>query len=337
MKIDVYTHIIPKRFEEALHKKVPGSFFGSGWIDTNPTLTNLDNRFRIMDQYEGLVQVLTLGNPPVEQVVDKQGAAELAMIANDELAELLVKYPDRFVAAAACLPMNDMDAALKEFDRAVVELGLRGVEVYTPINGKPIDYPEFLPLLEKLVYYDLPIWIHPRRGSDVPDYACEDKSKYFAHSIFGWAYETTMTMTRFVFSGLFEKYPTLKVITHHSGGMVPYFAERISCNVDYNLLHMHYKYEHHLTRRPIDYFRMFYNDTAVYGNTAALMCCYAFCGAEHMMFGTDMPYDSQFGFRHVRETIRSILEMDISEAEKKLIFEDNAKRLLRLPLYRSFK
>ena len=87
-----------------------------------------------------------------------------------------------------------------------------------------------------------------------------------------------------------------------------------------------------MTKTIVDYLRMFYNDTAVYGNTPSLMCAYAFCGADHMLFATDFPYDSQAGYRVIRETIRSIEEMDITDAEKKKIFEDNARKLLRLPI-----
>jgi len=234
------------------------------------------------------------------------------------------------VAAVACLPMNDIDAALKEIDRAIVDLRFRGVQIHNPIGDKPMDSPEFLPIYEKMAYYNLPIWVHPQREITVPDYVGEDSSKYLAFSIFGWPYDTTVAMTRLVFSGIFDKYPNLKVITHHSGGMVPYYAGRIAGFYDHN--EMQFNFKHQLTKKPLDYFRLFYNDTAIYKNTPALMCCHAFFGAEHMLFGTDMPYDSQFGLRQVREVISSIEEMDISDAEKKLIFEDNARKLLRLPV-----
>lgn len=330
MKIDVFPHIIPKRYKEALYQKAPSGFFGAGWIDAIPTLTDLERRFRVMDQYEGMVQVLTLGNPPVEKIFGPKDAIELSKIANDEMAELVAKYPDRFVAAVACLPMNDIDAALKEIDRAIVELRFRGVQLHNPIGDKPMDSPEFWPIYEKMAHYNLPIWVHSQRDITVPDYAGEKSSKYIVWSLFGWPYETSVYMTRLVFSGVFEKYPNLKVITHHAGGMIPYYAARIAGFYDINEMQLGFKYE--LTKKPLDYYRLFYNDTAIYRNTSALMCCYAFFGAEHMLFGTDMPYDSQFGFRQVRETVQSIEGMDISDAEKGLIFEDNARRLLGLPV-----
>jgi len=131
---------------------------------------------------------------------------------------------------------------------------------------------------------------------------------------------------------VFEKYPNLKILTHHCGGMVPYLAERIVGSYDHAEMLRGARYKQNLTRQPIDYFKMFYNDTAIYGNTPGLMCGYAFCGADHLLFGTDFPYDSQFGERYTRQTIEAVNNMQITDAEKKAIFEDNARRLFRLPI-----
>jgi predicted TIM-barrel fold metal-dependent hydrolase len=330
MKIDVFPHIVPPKFKEALYKKLPAGFFGKGWIEAMPSLSDLDARFRVMDKFEDVVQVLTLGNPPVEKVVNTKDAIELSEIANDEMAELVNKYPDRFVAAVACVPMNDVDAALKEIDRAIKDLRFRGIQLHNPIGDKPMDAPEFWPIYEKMEQYNLPIWVHSQRDMNAPDYKGEDQSKYFAWSLFGWPYETSLYMTRLIFGGVFTKYPNLKVITHHAGGMVPYFSSRISGFYDANEMLMNFQYD--LDGSPLDYFRLFYADTAIYDNTPALMCCYDFFGAEHMLFGTDMPYDSQFGLRQTREVIDSIDKMTISAEEKKLIYEDNARKLLRLPI-----
>jgi len=91
------------------------------------------------------------------------------------------------------------------------------------------------------------------------------------------------------------------------------------------------KYKQGLTKAPIEYFKMFYADTALCGNAPALMLGYAFFGVEHLLFGTDMPYDNQHGDRDTRETIRAIEQMDIIDSEKKKIYEDNVRSLLRLP------
>jgi len=332
MKIDIFPHILPVKYKEALYEASPPGFYLQNVVDSLPTLFNLDYRFRIMDKFEGLMQVLTLSSPPVEQIANPEKATDLARLANDEMAELVLKFPDRFVAAVACLPMNNIDAALQEVDRAINDLKFRGVQIYTPINDKPLDSPEFMPLYEKMSQYNLPIWIHPERTADYADYRTENRSRYMVFSNFGWPYETTVAMTRLVFSGVLEKYPNLKVITHHCGGMVPYLVERIKGSYDHAEMLRGARYKQELTKAPIEYFKMFYYDTAIYGNTPGLMCAHAFCGTEHMLFGTDMPYDSQFGERYTRQTIEAIEQMDISDLDKKQIFEDNARKLLRLPI-----
>lgn len=332
MKIDIFPHIIPKKYKEALYRIAPSGFYIQDVIETLPTLFDLEHRFRVMDKFEGLLHVLTLSSPPPEGVADPEKAADLAKLGNDEMAELILKYPDRFVAGIACLPMNNMDAALKEVDRAMKDLRFRGVQINTPINDKPLDSPEFIPLYEKMSQYNLPIWIHPERPADFSDYRTEKRSKYMIFHIFGWPYETAAAVTRLVFSGVLEKYPNLKFITHHCGGMIPYLEQRIIGAYDHAEMLRKAKYKQGLTQSPIEYFKKFYYDTSIYGNTSGLMCAHAFCGTEHLLFGTDFPYDSQFGERYTRQTIQSIEQMDISDLEKKMIFEDNARRLLRLPI-----
>lgn len=332
MMIDIYPHILPVKYKEALFKKIPSNSVVQKNAAALPTLVDLNIRFRIMDKYEGLVQLLTLVAPPIQDMVGPKDAVELSKIANDEMAELVTKYPGRFVGAVACLPLNDIGAALRETDRAITELRFRGIQIYSDANGKPLDSPEFMPLYEKMSYYNLPILLHPRRAKTVPDYPRESESKYMAFLIFGWPYETTMAMTRLVFGGVFHKYPNLKVITHHCGAMVPYFAERIASTMDEHVMRMGFESEQILTKPLLDYYHMFYGDTVVSGSTPALMCGYAFFGSDHILFGTDMPFDSRLGDRAIRQTILSIEQMKIPDSDKKKIFEDNARRLFRLPI-----
>ncbi len=248
----------------------------------------------------------------------------------DGLAELVNKYPDRFVAGVASLPMNNPDAALVEADRAIKDLKLKGVQVLTPTCDKPLDMPEFVPIYAKMAQYDLPVWLHPRRAQSYADYRYEHESKYRIFSVFGWPFETTVAMARIVFSGILEKYPNLKFITHHCGGMVPYFRERVIGSYERIFKDVGDNVKGKLSKPHSEYFRMFYNDTAINGNTSALMCAYEFCGAEHMLFGTDMPFDTEFGARNLRQVSAAIEKMAISEDEKQKIFHGNARRLLRL-------
>ena len=329
MKIDIFPHILPLKYKEAFQRVNRSEIF-SKMHNIIPTLYDLDYRFRIMDEYDDLRQVLTLSLPPVETSADPKQAADLSRIANDEMAELVVKYPDRFVSAVACLPMNDMNAALNEVDRAIKDLHFKGVQLFTPVNDKPLDSAEFLPLYEKMCQYDLPIWIHPQREADYSDYRSEKMSRYALHSMLGWVYETSSAMVRLVLSGVLEKYPNLKFITHHGGAMIPFLNRRVASFIDFSATRLKNGIVDKISRPPMDYFKLFYADTAIYGNTAGLMCSYDFFGAGHLLFGTDMPYDSQFGLTFTGETITSIEQMAISDTEKKMIFEENARRLLRL-------
>ena len=331
MKIDCYAHILPVKFKEVLYKSPNLKSWVKKQLEASVGTYDYDTRFRILDRYD-CAQILTLVTPALEEFAEPAVALELAQRANDEMAELVYKYPDRFVAAVATLPLNDMEATLREIDRAVNDLKFRGVQIFSSIAGKPLDSPELFPLYEKMAAYNLPLLIHPVRGTSQADYPNEKGSKYGIWSIFGWPFETTAAMTRLVFGGVYNKFPTIKFLTHHLGGMVPYFAKR--AEDAYDMLEMRYpgNIKLGLTRAPLDYYRMFYADSATNGSVPGLMCGYSFFGPEHVLFGTDMPFDSQLGFRLVRETIEGIEQMDIPDLHKRMIFEDNARRLFRLPV-----
>lgn len=341
MKIDIYAHITSERYKNALFQHAPASRTGRKKMEHIPTLWDLDHRFRIMDHYDNYKQVISMIGIPIESVASGKDAAELAKIANDEAAELVAKYPDRFLCACANLPLGDTDAALKELDRAINELKLKGILIYTPLyffnrktkppaGGKGLDSPELMPIYEAMAKYNLPIWIHPNSLYDdsVPDYTSETESKYLAWHIYGWPYQDTLAQVRLVFSGILEKFPNLKFINHHAGAMVPFFDTRLTVQGNMAEMRSGVNFKQGLTKSPIDYFRMFYADTAVNGSTAALMCAYAFYGAKQMLFGTDMPFDKELGDEAIRETIRSIEQMDITAEEKYAIYEGNARKLL---------
>jgi predicted TIM-barrel fold metal-dependent hydrolase len=331
LKIDIFSHILTSKYKEALDKAAPGHI-QQNINNAIPTLWDLEHRFRVMDKY-GVMQVLTLSRPPIEEVIsDPQKALDLTRLANDEMAELVLKYPDKFPAAAAAVALNDIDGSLKELERTIVDLKFRGVQIYTNVNDKPLDSPEFRPLFEMMSRYNLPIWIHPTFGVTATDYRSESGSKYAVAATFGWPYETTLAMNRLVFSGTLERLPNLKVITHHGGAYVPYFEQRIIAFHDQGEMVDRNKDKFGLTKAPIDYYKMFYADTAIYGNTPALMLARAFFGVDHLLFGTDFPFAGQNGERVTRQTIAAIEEVDISDEEKRKIFEDNARNLMRLPI-----
>ncbi|MBW2028726.1 MAG: amidohydrolase [Deltaproteobacteria bacterium] len=334
MIVDAYTHILPKKCQEGIEKKVPNRdprLNTSRYAKTVPSLLDLDERFRVMDEFGEYIQVVSVASPPVYSIAPPQIAVELAQIANDELAELVHRYPRRFAAGIACLPLTDPDAAVEEAERAIKDLRLRAVEFYTDISGVPLDDPRFMPIYEKMMELDRPIYIHPLREMTTPDYEGEEISKYRVWTKLGWPYATALAMTRLVYGGVMEKLPGLKVVTHHCGGMIPFVAGRLDWNDDFNEMRMGHR-DIYLKDNALVYYRRFFYDTATNGNTAALKCGMDFAGLDQMVFGTDMPFDNQNGSRLIRDTIASVEKMGLSEEEKKKLYRDNVVKLLRLPL-----
>lgn len=318
--IDAFSHVTPQNYLDVLSRRAPNYPWVSMQRAAFPALNNLALRFKVMDKYPGLVQVLSLSQPALEDLPNQQDAVELATIANDEMAELVAKYPDRFAGAVACLPMNNVEAALSELDRAITKLKFKGAQIYSDINGKTLDSPEFFPLYDEMVKYDLPVLLHPQMESKILLHANEDQLKYKAAITCAPPFKSTLAMVYMVEGSVFERYPSLKIITHHGGGMVPFFAARIAMMEGEKI-----------SNQIMDKFRNFYADTALQGNSAALMCAYSFFGADHILFGTDMPYDDQLGDRSIRGAMIPIDQLNISAEEKKKIFEDNARRLFKLP------
>ena len=334
MKIDIFPHIFPRRFyDRMLLVSDAASRYMQRRVRDIPVLVDLEMRLRLMDGFDSYQQILTAAGPGLETFCDPKTSPELARIANDEMAELVAKYPDRFLSFAASLPMNNMDACLQEVDRAIKQLGARGVQIFTNVNGRPLDEPEFRPLFEKMAGYDFPIWLHPTRTSAFSDYASEKKSRYELWWVFGWPYETSVAMARLVFSGIFDAFPNLKIITHHLGAMIPFLEGRIGPGLDQLGSRTPPSeaelFQHNLKRRPLDYFRMFYGDTAVLG-PGPLECGLAFFGIDHVLYGSDTPFDHEGGAFNIRETMKSVDAMTIAPSDRIKIYESNARELLRL-------
>ena len=333
-KIDVFTHIFPAQYVERMQQVAPGLKDAGKRVRGVPMLVDLDVRFRVMDAFEGYQQILSIATPPIEAYASPSDAVDLATRANDGMADLVRRHPERFPGFIASLPMNDPDGAVRELHRAIVDLGARGVQIFSNVRGKPIVAPEFLPIFEAMAGHDLPIFLHPYRGASMTDYSTEDHSLYEIWWTFGWPYETSVAMARIVFEGLFDRFPALKIITHHMGAMAPYFEGRLGPGWDQ--LGARTSDEDlsgvlkRLKKRPIDYFRMFYGDTALFGAYDATVCGLKFFGVDHVVFASDAPFDPEKGPMYIRETIGIVDRLPITEGERERIYSGNAVHLLKL-------
>jgi aminocarboxymuconate-semialdehyde decarboxylase len=333
-KIDIYNHVVPQAYLELIqkHSKDPGIVKR---MTSLRMLYDIEARVEMLQKWPEVQQVLTLAVPHPEMLGGPEESPAFARVANDSMAGICARWPQRFPAFVASLPMNNVEAALAEMDRAITQLGARGIQVATSVLGRPLDDPEFFPVFERATnHHKVPVWMHPFRPASRADYSSESKSEYEIWQVLGWPFETSVAMARMVFSGMLQKLPELRVITHHCGAMIPYFAGRAetlwaqlgSRSADAN-------YEDVLKRmakKPMDYFKMFYADTVLGGSDAALRCGLDFFGADKVVFASDCPFDPEGGPMFIREGIRSIEELNLPESDKRKIYFGNAMGLLRL-------
>jgi uncharacterized protein len=337
IKLDAFCHIMPRPYADALGKlnSTPAAANIRNRIEGIPSLVDLDLRFRQMDEFgDDYRQIVSLPAPPPEDLGEPDVSREMAALANDELARLVGDHPDRFAGWVAAVPMNDPEAAVAEADRAV-GLGALGVQIYTNVNGHPLDESRFDPFWAKMAELDRAIWVHPSRSAAFPDYVTEEKSRYEIWWVFGWPYETSAFMSRVVFSGVFERHPDLKILTHHAGAMVPFFEGRVGPGWDQLGARTPPDRREEvegpeLSKRPIDYFRMFYADTAVFGAAPALRCAIEFFGIDRMLFASDSPFDPEKGPGYIRSTIENIESLGLADAEREQLYEGNARRVIRV-------
>jgi uncharacterized protein len=331
--IDVFNHFMPKIYLDRLESIIPGHTAVTAFPRLK-TLWDVDARLSLLDEFAGLQQVLSLANPPLEVIAAPDKTPDLARLANDALADVCRKHPDRFPAFIAALPMNNVEASLAEIDRAVNELGARGIQVFTNVAGKPLSGAEFRPIFARMAEHDLPVWVHPMRGPNFPDYAGEQASEAEIWFSFGWPYETTAAMTRLIYSGIFDELPDLKIITHHMGGMIPYFAGKIGLGFRQIFFGTSERNplaeEAGLKHKPMDYYKMLYADTALNGEIEPTRCGHAFFGTSSCLFATDAPFDCEQGRALIRNTIKAVEALPITPGRREMIFAGNARSLLKL-------
>lgn len=323
--IDIHNHFYPKAYLDELKRasryavveadpegRMLIHYVGDYNIVVEPHV-DLDHRLKAMNRCHVDMQVLSLTTPGVEREEAELGT-RLAKLANDGFGEILNKYPDRFSALAA-LPLQEPSAAVAELERAVKECGLKGATLLSNVNGEPLDSKKFLPIYEKAVKMDVPLFIHPT--SPINSIAMED---YRLVPILGFGVDTSLAVLRLVFSGILERFPTLKLVASHLGGVFPYLRGRIDrgfqaypeCRVS-------------ISRPPSDYLKRIWMDSICY-NADLLMSTYKFSGPGKIMLGTDFPHQ----ITDLESAVERIMQLGIGEDEKRRILGANAAGLLRL-------
>ena len=331
MRIDAWTHFIPKPFADRM-AQIAGNFADIGKrMREIPCIHDLDERRRIVDMFPDYAQILSHGMPPIENVVQGQQTEELCKLINDGFVDICTKHKDQFPGWVAQVSLGFPEGAVREAQRAIKN-GALGVQINTNIAGMPLDHPAFDPFFAAMNALGKPIWLHPARAANFPDYLTEKVSHYEIWWTFGWSYETAAAMARLVFSRIMDKYSNLKIITHHFGGIVPMVEGRIGPGWDQlgartsgEDLRVVLK---SLKKRPLDYFKhSFYADTAVFGGVPATHAGLAFYDLDKIVFASDCPFDPEKGTMYARETLRILEGIDMPKADKEKIWHGNLEAI----------
>ena len=331
MRIDAYSHVVPKTYYEDL-----GKVYQAPAYKRHPDTAGLwdyERRLDHMDKFGIDKQIIALGGPHLWPGIDKYTneatIQQLVRQANNEVREIADDYPDYFIPIGT-LPRLD-ENMVDEFKRCINDLDMAGIQIYSNYEGEPIDHELLHPVYEMAENQDIPIWIHPQ-VHDWYDWTHE----YGLDLSMGWLFDTTLAVCRLVFSGLLERYPDLDVIQHHGGGLIPHFMERTKLfyegtTDDQDGTFSHDIFEDNIEplTKPVDeYFKQVYADSVLYGSDPALKTVYEEYGADQMVFATDYPYGGEEGEDFMGSNARSMDELNISKTERRKIESGNLISLI---------
>ena len=330
-RIDAHTHFSSLKVLDALEKEDGKPFVLGRTYRSKPALTDAQARLAILDRNEVDIHVL-VPVPWLEAFPriahDRTLAPQFARMMNDEIAAVVAAHPKRF-RGVALLASVDPDAMVAELHRAVKELGFVGAYVQVGPTAKRMDHPDFEALYRAIVELDVMLWLHPSRPP-LPDYADEKTSRYQVWQQMGWPYDTTSAMYRIVFSGVFERHPAIRIITHHHGGFVPYYRGGMTGSWAASE-EEGTQLSDQVSRPYLDHFKKFYCDTACKDFVPKVLeLALDFFGPERMLFGSDTPFGAGDGQGFTSGALRSIEAMQIAPDVRSTILSANAQRILKL-------
>ena len=280
---------------------------------------DVERRIEHMDRLGVDVHVLSIPAPGADRF-EGDGAVKLARIANDAIAAVCRQHPERFVGLFT-LPSSSIQESVDELERSVNELGLRGFAAFSNLNGQPLDREELFPIYELLAQYKLPVYIHPTAplateatGIDI-----------MPTLIFGWAFDSTVAMTRLVYGRVLERFPEINFVVADVGGVLAFFAQR-AINI-YSGRTEEIRQRYGLQENPLDSFRRFYVDTADHP-ASTLRCVRDFFGVDRLVLGTNYPYGPEEGCLLVKNSLKAIDGLELTEPDKERILGGNAARIL---------
>lgn len=324
--IDFHNHVYPPEYVEAIQAG-PSAYKVTFDSDNNPVLHSpgdynilvpghrwMDVRGAVLEKAGVDKQIISF-TAPGTLIETPERSIELSRMVNELFADIQNEHGDRFVALGT-LPLNNSDASVEELERAICELGLRGVTLFSNVNGTALSDRRFWPLYERANELEVVFFIHPTYPVGV-----EAMTDYMLMPLVGFLADTTLAAASLVFSGIVERFPKIKWVLGHLGGAVPYLAERFDRGYE-----AFEQCRENISRAPSEYLKEhFYYDTVNF-DVKALEFAIDFAGTEHLVAGSDYPH--QIG--SLEKMLSSIDQLDITTAEKADILGGNAARLLGL-------
>ncbi|MGE2729566.1 amidohydrolase family protein [Mycolicibacterium vaccae] len=289
------------------------------WQECEKRLFDLaEQRLADMDRAGVDVAVLSLTAPGIQAEPDPRVAVAHAAEANDFLAGLVAANPTRFRGFAA-LPLQDPDAAARELDRAITHLGMCGAMVNAHTLGVYLDAPPLRAVWERLQALDVPLYLHPANGYDIPHVIAGHPE--LIGPMWSWGTDTATHALRAVFGGVFDDFPSAKLILGHMGESLPYSLWRLDSRWDW---HRHHGIELALGH-PSEYLRRnLYVTTSGVCDDAPLLCALSALGAEQVLFATDYPYED------IDTATAFLAAAPVSEDDRAAIAHGNAERVLHI-------
>ena len=289
------------------------------WAEASRKLLDLTGeRLAAMDAAGLDVQVLSLNSPGIQAERDPSVAVTRAAAVNDLLAATIAQHPTRFAGFAA-LPLQDPQAAAKELERAVTQLGLRGALVNAHTQGRYLDDPALRVVWEYASGLDVPLYLHPANGVDTPHVLSDHP--VLTGPMWSWGCDTAAHTLRLIFGGVFDEFPDAKLLLGHMGEGLPFVLWRLDSRWAFH--------DHHgidLARgNPSEYLRHnLYITTSGVCDAPPLLCSILALGADRILFGTDYPFED------MATATAFLAAAPISEADRAKIAHGNAERLLKL-------
>ena len=319
MRMDVHNHLMsPDLFERIesqtayrMKRDARGTVLAT-MGNIMPAIT-VEERLSQMDTYgidRQAVSFITFNFFTEEALTESPSKRlKLSQVVNDYFAEICSRHKDRLMAFAD-IPLLDVNDAVREIRRSVRDLGLHGASLFSHVHGKFLSSKEFWPFFEEVNELKVPMFLHPTLPKHKDLF-----SEFHLAALVGFPFETTLAVTRMVYSGLFERFKRLKLIVSHAGGTIPFLWKRL----DRGYLNHWPGCRENISKRPTDYLRQIYYDTAL-SFPEALMLAHQMSGG-HLVFGTDYPYTIPplSDDDEVRGNIEMIESLDLPPEEKEKI------------------